>query len=164
MRKLLMFLLLLPALAWAHPEDDLCVPPKDSDDGCQPAVHALMFDNDLFHAAVKSFQHCKRLLVAEDTVRMAECVGSNRLLSAMLRKNYNIPANQLAFLSYWEVIPSYPELDKLDTGSVFLNVLQASQQIAACLLTRAVVSQEIDKCETQQASLYRECRRRRYCR
>lgn len=144
-RKLLWFViaaalfLFNSQLAHAHSADDLCVFPNlHTEDGCKPVVVALMMNVPIFHAAVKTYWHCRRPMVTEDTVQIAESVGAKYQMATLLKENYEEKLEETSVLTYWNRIPAHPEFDELDSGDVAKNILRVAGQTGACILGRAI--------------------------
>lgn len=139
--KYLLILLLFPAVALAHPAEDICVYPKmTSADGCQPALKSLLLDNPAYYTAHRAYWHCRRELVSIDTVTVAKCVGANQALSSLLGKTYQQSVLEKGFLNYWNVVPAHPEFDLLDTGDIWQNIQQTEFNTEACVLGRLAVA------------------------
>lgn len=164
MKKILV-LLLFPSLAFAHPADDACPPGIDSSGDCQPVVAALHLDNQDFFVARHTYWHCRRNLVTVETMRLGMCVGANQWLSALLGETYQETVMEEAICKYWNVVPSAPEFDKLDTGNIADSITQTNAETDACDLTRAIAAAVSGECEAKRDVLLgrvmKKLRRRR---
>jgi hypothetical protein len=147
--------ILLGGVASAHPVDDLCPPGRKTEDGCQIMVSALGFDNPEFYAARKGYWHCRRDLVSEDIVGIAQCVGGNLAVAAHLGESYLMSVGETALLTYWNVIPAHPELDYLDSRDIAVSIERARAQRGACDLTREIAAAVLYFCREKNALLHR---------
>ena len=92
--------------AFAHDVDLLCRPDQATEDGCQENTPGMGLDNPEFFKAHKSYWHCRRELVVEDIVGIAQCVGERRGLRVALGEPDVLTESEAALLSYWKIWPT----------------------------------------------------------
>lgn len=121
MLRSLIFVLLLPVVAFAHDADNLC-PAGTEPFGCQPAEPHLQLDDPDFAACHKTYWHHRREL--EAVVRdYGACLASIWALETWNYGQATYPVLYPTVLNYWDIIPAHPVVDRAgDLDWCYLSV------------------------------------------
>jgi len=160
----MLFLCIIPSVAYAHPADHPCPAGLFSQDGCQPRTLATHLDNDEFNAAHQAYWHCRRHLETDGLIELGKCVGALQAEGALLGLNLLPTTEEESLLSYMDIVPAMPDMDLVDSPDISRNVAQADAHTEACEITRGITAAVILQCEQKkswiEAQLKKKLRRR----